>query len=133
MQGIDTVIMGRATCDQLESLSKQFPYPDQRCYVFTRSLAPEDPNVEFVREDVSSFVAKLKRQQGKSIWPVGGAGLADDFLQAGLIDEFIVSTVPVLLGKGIPLFHSPVPELSLEFKDVRRHGQIAQFHHAVRF
>jgi dihydrofolate reductase len=43
-----------------------------------------------------------------NLWVVGGGELASQFVEAGELDELIVSYVPVVLGKGIPLFARPV-------------------------
>ncbi|ULL18350.1 dihydrofolate reductase [Paenibacillus sp. H1-7] len=129
IQSIDTVIMGRSTYEQLGTLSDEFPYPEQTCYVFTSSAMKEDPNVEFVREDIPAFVRKLQQQEGSDIWLVGGAGLAEHFMKADLIDEYIISTVPIVLGQGIPLFKGNLPEIPFVLKEVRRYGQIAQCHY----
>jgi dihydrofolate reductase len=56
-----------------------------------------------VNEDVAGFTRRLKQQDGKNIWLVGGADLLDCFLRERLVDEFIITVIPIILGKGIPL------------------------------
>jgi dihydrofolate reductase len=61
----------------------------------------------------------LRAQPGRDIWLVGGAKLAHEFLVADLIDEYIVSIHPVLLGSGIPLFPVNGRETVLRFEGAR--------------
>ena len=51
-----------------------------------------------------AVVADLERRGLKRAWLVGGGALAGSFQQAGLITEYIVSVIPVVLGSGVPLF-----------------------------
>ena len=41
---------------------------------------------------------------GKNVWMVGGGNLASSWAEAGLIDEAIVTVVPVFIGEGVPFF-----------------------------
>ncbi|MGD0816950.1 MAG: dihydrofolate reductase family protein [Methanomassiliicoccales archaeon] len=107
LAGIDSVIMGRRTYDQLLGMG-DFPYRGKECYVFSRSVMGGDDNVEFVNKPVNEFVEELKASEGNDIWLVGGSELIWHFLKAGLIDEFVISVHPFILGDGIPLFRPDV-------------------------
>ncbi|HTL71547.1 MAG TPA: dihydrofolate reductase family protein [Candidatus Eisenbacteria bacterium] len=115
---IDTVIMGRATYDQVRTFG-EFPYKGKACYVLSRASQGRDENVTFIGGDVFSWVKALKAQPGAGIWLVGGAQAAASFFQERLIDEYILSTVPVVLGAGIPLFKKGLPQMRLALKEVR--------------
>ncbi len=52
------------------------------------------------------MLAELKAGGHRRAWLVGGGKLATSFRAKGLITEYIVSLVPVVLGAGIPLFAS---------------------------
>jgi dihydrofolate reductase len=41
---------------------------------------------------------------------MGGGELARSFLQADLIDELFLSVVPILLGRGLPMFPGGFPQ-----------------------
>ncbi len=45
----------------------------------------------------------------RRVWLVGGAALVVAFRAEGLISEYILAVMPVLLGAGIPLFAGPGP------------------------
>lgn len=121
---VDTIIMGRTTYDQILTFDCEWPYSGKKCYVFTnREHAPDD-NAEFVTGDLSTFMSNLLSQPGTNIWLLGGGQLIDGFMKKGLIDEFAISVIPIILGKGIPLFKSGNQKASLTltkvttFKDI---------------
>jgi dihydrofolate reductase len=100
---IDIIIMGNNTYKQIKGFEK-FPYRDKKCYVFSRNKSnPIDENVVFVNETPNKFLERFNANKRK-VWLVGGASLIKQFLSKELIDEFIITTVPLILGRGIPLF-----------------------------
>ena len=113
---IDTVILGRTTYDQVvnELAPGNYPYQDATSYVLTSRPGENLENVIFTQEDLSLLVKKLKSQPGKEIWLVGGSSVVMPLLKANLIDEYQISTLPIILGKGIRLFTDFEPSLVLE-------------------
>ena len=101
---IDTTIMGYNTYYFIRHF-EEFPYPDKRNFVFSRKerMADENP-VEFVFGDVVDFTRKLKEEEGRNIWLIGGSQINSLLLNAGLIDQVILSIHPIALGNGIKLF-----------------------------
>jgi dihydrofolate reductase len=81
-----------------------FPYQDKTNYVFSRSAQPDAPYVQYVSGDPVPFVRQLKQTDGLGIWLIGGGQLNTILLNAGLIDELIITVAPIILGSGIPLF-----------------------------
>jgi dihydrofolate reductase len=113
---IDTVLIGRRTYEQILSFG-EYPYKGTLGFVFSRTHSGErDDNVTFVSNDIKSFVESLKGGTGKDIWLVGGASIIQSCLQHDLIDEFVISTHPIILGDGIPLFRTPLPMRKLSFQ-----------------
>jgi len=45
-----------------------------------------------------------KIQGYRKVWLVGGGHMVRSLYQARLIDEYILSILPIVLGEGIPLF-----------------------------
>jgi dihydrofolate reductase len=60
-------------------------------------------------------VQRLKSEKGKNIYCDGGAEIVNELLKHDLIDEFIISVIPILVGKGTRLFNDNRPEQLLEF------------------
>lgn len=109
MAGIDTVIMGRRTFELCCSFP-QYPYPTQRNLVFTSAAAPPPhPRTEYVSGDPRPLLAALRAQPGKDLYLVGGGVTIRRFLEFDLVDEWVISIHPVLLGGGLPLFPAPFP------------------------
>jgi dihydrofolate reductase len=128
---IDTVLLGRKTYDHVLVLANEFPYKDKTCYVFSNEQNQEAEHVQFINEDAAAFTKKLKAETGGDIWLVGGAGLLDTFIKEKLVDEFIITVIPIILGKGIPLFKSNNPECELKLKETRRYGEFVQMHYSL--
>lgn len=104
---IDCLVMGSATYEQC-LIFGPWPYPDKTTFVYTkRSLKkPEqmaDLLVEFISLDIDDFMRLLDKRGFKSLWLVGGNKLIEPFYQRGLIDEYIITIIPKVLGEGISL------------------------------
>lgn len=111
---VDTVIMGRRTYDVARALGTG-AYPSVRNYVISRTLHDDpEPGVQLVREDAASFVRRLKGASGGEICVMGGGTLARTLFEADVIDEVGVNLHPILLGDGIPLFHTLPDSRDLE-------------------
>ncbi|MFS0562457.1 dihydrofolate reductase family protein [Terribacillus sp. 179-K 1B1 HS] len=128
---VDTVLMGKRTYDWIMDHAEQFPYQNKMCYVFTRSEMKNAEDVQFVRNDIVSFINKLKLQEGKDIWMAGGGELLSAFMQEQLVDELILTVAPVLLGSGIPLFKEG-NQTKLTLKRKRSFNQFVELHYEVR-
>lgn len=103
-RSVDEILMGRKTYQQALGFG-EFPNQDKPVYVFTRRRGkPDFPNVSFINSSPAAFVRGLKKKKGKTIWLVGGGLLNGALLEAGLIDEIVLSIHPIALGMGIPLF-----------------------------
>ncbi|ALS75319.1 hypothetical protein AUC31_08830 [Planococcus rifietoensis] len=133
IETVDTILLGRRTYEWVVSHeSGEFPYVDQRSYVFTSHPKENEGQITFTSEDPASIVKKLKQQPGGTIWPVGGSLLLERLLQEDLVDEFIISIAPVTLGDGIPLFQKAQRQLGFTLENVGKDGQVAQLHYSRR-
>ena len=122
--GVGVVLMGRVTYEQILSFGVDYPYPGTSGYVFSRNRAGEqDDNVRFVAgDDISGLVARLKVEQDKNLWLVGGGQLVREFLRLDLIDRIELFILPVILGEGIPLFPPATPQRDLTLTDCRAYA-----------
>ena len=92
-------------------LTHEWEYEGVPAWVFThRELpVPDGADVRFVQGGVADHIADMRAAAGDgNVWVVGGGELASQFVEAGELDELIVSYVPAVLGKGIPLFARPI-------------------------
>ncbi|SDT72268.1 dihydrofolate reductase family protein [Jiangella sp. DSM 45060] len=71
--------------------------------VFSSTISTVDWNARLVTGDAVAEITRLKAE-GDGPMDVGGATLAAAAMRAGLIDEYVVVTHPVLVGGGTPFF-----------------------------
>jgi dihydrofolate reductase len=128
-KSIDTVIMGKTTYDQVLTFG-EYPYKDKKSFVFTTTTQTKDENVEFV-SDVNKFVKDDFPGVGKNIWLVGGAQIIASFLKQKVVDEIIITIIPVLLGRGIPLFKNIENDTKLELIKTKKYIQLVDLHYKV--
>ncbi|MCM2587948.1 dihydrofolate reductase family protein [Rossellomorea marisflavi] len=130
---VDTVVMGKKTYDWVMNQEMEaFPYEGKECVVFSRSSWEDTEHVRYRSGDVLSFIEEQKSRKGKDIWVVGGGELLDAFIQEGLVDEFIITVAPVILGNGIPLFREGDRSLNLTLKGTQSFNQFVELHYEVK-
>lgn len=111
---IDTVIIGRKTYDKVISMDIDFPYSGKDVFVITRTSAPGTDDVKFYSGNLKTLIEKIKSEKGKNIFCDGGAETVNGLLNEDLIDELIISVIPVLVGDGKKLFKDGRPEQRLK-------------------
>lgn len=111
---IDIVIMGRKTYEKVLSFGIEFPHKDKKCYVLSKTLRGTEENVQFYNGNINNLIKMLKGEDGKNIFIDGGAEVVREFRSKNLIDEYIISIVPILIGKGIRLFKDTDTENKLK-------------------
>jgi dihydrofolate reductase len=116
---IDVTLMGRKTYEQVLGFPGEFPYAKTTNYVFSRQQQPSNKLVHFIHDHVEEFVNQLKDQPGKDIWLIGGGELNTLLLNANLIDELILTTIPTVLGIGIPLFGQQAIERQFKYSNTK--------------
>ena len=116
----DTLLLGRKTFEA----SAEYPsesmamWKGMRVIVCSRSLSSVK-GAELWGDYVAARITALKREPGKDLWLFGGGELFRTLLDAGVVDEFEVAIVPVLLGGGIPLRAMPAATTKLEMRGHR--------------
>ena len=134
VRSIDTKVLGRKSYEASVRLGAKFD-SKTRYFVFSRSAPPTDapPGVEFVTGEIGPFVTRLREHPGKNIWLMGGGDVIASFLDAGAIDEFVISVVPVFIGDGIPLIARRHRHVPLELQSSERFEDgVVQLHYRVR-
>jgi len=95
----------------------------------------QQSSVHFIgREPVDSFTCLLYASAAdKNIWLLGGASIANEFLKNDLIDEFIITIIPILLGDGISLFKGGLLEKKLKLVKVKDFNMgVTQLHYSIK-
>jgi dihydrofolate reductase len=71
--------------------------------VFSSTIGAVDGNARLVTGDAVTEITRLKTEEGGPM-DIGGATLAAAAMRAGLVDEYVIVTHPVLVGGGTPFF-----------------------------
>ncbi|MFN9582853.1 MAG: dihydrofolate reductase family protein, partial [Bacteroidota bacterium] len=116
---IDTVILGRKTYDWVMKHVGNFPHADKYAYILTRTARPSIGKTVFYTGNLTDLVYKLKSEHGKNIYCDGGAEIVHELLKNDLLDEIIISVIPIMVGNGIRLFKDGRPEQLLKLVNVK--------------
>ena len=102
---VDTYIVGRKTYDKVVEMVGEFPQRNQfDCHIITRNPKLTAEGVNFYSGNLKELIAELKTKNGKNIYCDGGGEIVNLLMKDDLIDEYIVSIIPTILGKGKRLF-----------------------------
>ena len=129
---IDTIIIGRKTYDYVlkEIGSSHYDNGERDVFVITRTSRPSTGRTTFYTGNLAELVQRLKSDSGKNIYCDGGAEIINELLQYDLIDEFIISVIPILLGNGTRLFKDGRPEQQLQLVSSKTFDTgLTQFHY----
>lgn len=127
----DAAIYGRVTFQMMESyfptlLDQPQDSPDGDVrhahwldratkYVFSRTVDQFDwQNTVIIHDNMAEQINRLKAEPGKDLWLLGSPTVAQEFMRLGLIDEYIITVSPVVLGGGRPLFADIGTDLKLK-------------------
>lgn len=116
--GIDIVIMGRKTYEEVLGFGVDWPYGQCKCYVVTSQAGYQckTENTEILNHVDQSSIDALRSESKKNIWLIGGGQLNSRFLSLGQIDELMICFIPVILGEGIPIFPGNPPTSNFSLK-----------------
>ena len=118
MAEIDAIVIGRKTFETVLAYDS-WPYETKPVIVLSTTLSevkvPSGAVCELMAGTPHEIVTRLAARGMQHLYVDGGATIRS-FLEAGLIQRMTITRVPVLLGRGIPLF-GPLPH-DLRFEHV---------------
>ena len=116
---IDALVMGRKTFEKVCGFDCEWPYT-KPVFVLSNSMKsmPEgyEGKAEPIKGSLPEVTEKIHQRGYKHLYIDGGVTV-QGFLKEDLIDEMIITVIPILLGGGIPLF-GELPKL-VEFEHVK--------------
>ncbi len=132
MDEIDAIVMGKTTFETVINFGIDWPYK-KHVFVLSQSLN-KVPNklkdqVTLLKGDEKDILNTIHNKGFHNLY-IDGGKTVQNFLKADLIDELRISTIPIVLGDGIPLF-GILPK-SLVFDHVKTEvflDQIVQSHY----
>ncbi|MGA7748602.1 MAG: dihydrofolate reductase family protein, partial [Gallionella sp.] len=136
MARVDVLVMGRKTYETALGFG-EWPYSGKRVVVLSSTLAAGDipsslhGKVEIDAGPLPELVQRLEAEGHKGIYVDGGKTI-QSFLNAGLIDEIIITRIPILLGSGIPLFDDLAHDIHLQHLGTKNYASgFVQNHYRV--
>lgn len=125
IQSIDAIVMGKNTFEQVLTFG-QWVYK-KPVFLLSNSLnkLPEHllDKVTILRGDIKKIITNLNQKGYKNLY-IDGGRVIQSFLQEDLIDEIIITRIPILLGKGIPLFGELEQHLQFRHKKTEIYNNI---------
>lgn len=105
LNSIDGVILGRKTYHVATTAyeTAKWPYSGKHLVVLSNTLEKIIPDAQLYSGDLVILASKLHDEGVRHIWIDGGITISQ-FLRLNLVDEIILSVIPILLGEGIALF-----------------------------
>ncbi|WNZ14698.1 dihydrofolate reductase family protein [Streptomyces sp. 11x1] len=87
--------------------------------VFSTTLSAVEGQARLASGGVAEEIERLRAEPGEGDIAIGGATLAAQAAEAGLIDEYRAIVYPVLVGGGIPFFPRDERQVDLELVETR--------------
>ncbi len=106
MEEIDALVMGRTTFEVVCGFGGDWPY-QKHVFVLSHSLTAVPEKLEgkvSIIKGSPQEVLQIIHQKGYSKLYIDGGKTIQDFLKEDLVDELRITTIPILLGGGFPLF-----------------------------
>lgn len=118
---VDALVVGARTYEQMLGLGG-WPHQDRPVTVMSSRALPAVGGITVSPLDPGAVVDSLASAGHRRIWLMGGGMLASSFAAAGLIDEYVISYLPVLLGSGVGLLGGHGDLSALEFIGAQTYG-----------
>jgi dihydrofolate reductase len=124
---IGTIVMGRLTYEAVREMGA-WPYEGKRCLVVSsRALGPLPADTTAWTNGVDALIGHLRAlEEETDAWVLGGGRLQQAFLDRDALDRLELFVVPVILGRGLPLFPGTDVRQTLRLVDAGRVGEIAR-------
>jgi dihydrofolate reductase len=119
-------LMGRITYEEMAAFwptstaDYAAPMNEIPKVVFSKGLERADwPESRVARGDLAEEIAKLKGESDKDLIAWGGASFAQSLARRGIVDEYRLTTHPVAVGDGEPLFKDIPAPVRLKLVDTK--------------
>lgn len=129
MHETDALVMGRTTFETVCSFDVPWPY-NKPVFVLSTTMneIPESHQGKafLVKGELSQVLEEIHQKGYNSLYIDGGTTI-QSFLKADLIDELCISTIPILLGGGSPLFSDLPTPINFDLVETKTYlNQITQ-------
>jgi dihydrofolate reductase len=120
---LGAVVAGRRTYEVSQGWGGRGPMPGLPLFIVTHEAPADvpsgDPPYTFVTEGVEEAVVRARAAAGDRDVHLMGASVIQQAIRARLLDELVISLVPIALGRGVRLLDGLGPgELQLDLQRV---------------
>lgn len=104
-QNIGAMLMGRRTYDVVSGFDGEWPYGQTPVLVATtQALNPIQGSVSASEGTIEELIGRAQELAGARDVYLDGGAVIRSALDAGLVDDLTVTVIPIILGRGVPLF-----------------------------
>jgi len=133
LKSIDAIVMGRNTFEKVITFG-QWVYA-KPVFILSNSLTKLPEHIlgkaEIIRGDLKEIITQLHQKGYENLY-IDGGRVIQSFLQEDLIDEMIITLIPILLGKGFPLFGEIEQHLRFRHKATKIYDNNLVKNHYIR-
>ncbi len=133
IDSIDAIVMGRNTFEKVLTFG-QWVY-SKPVFVLSKSLTNLPQHIfgkaEIVAVEIQELITQLHHKGYKKLY-IDGGRVIQSFLQQDLIDEIIITRVPIILGEGMPLFGTLEHQLQFRHKKTEIYNNTLVKSHYIR-
>jgi dihydrofolate reductase len=131
---VGAIVSGRNTYDDSEEFGGGGPHPTAPLFILSHRPAPRTEESErqtLITTGIEDAVAAAKAAAGGKDVGLQGGGVVTEALKAGLVDEFVLHQVPVLLGGGRPYFQELPSHVRLRLVEAVPAPGVTHLHYEV--
>jgi dihydrofolate reductase len=121
---VGAMVMGSSTYQFVLDEASEWHYAGKPVWVLTSRELPTfegaDVDIRFANAPVADLHEEMVAAAAdRNLWVIGGGNVASQFADLGLIDELLITVVPVVLGEGKPLFDRRLPGPPMQLVSTR--------------
>lgn len=125
-------VLGRRTYDQIHGYGGTHPAGIKPLFVVSEDTPSDVPvgnsTFTFVSDGIASAVSQAREAAGeKDVYIIGGASIAQQCLDAGLLDEMRIHVAHTLMGGGVRLFGDHNLPGNLEVIEITPEDRVTHF------
>jgi len=131
---VDAIIMGRNSYEKVLTFG-EWPY-NKKVFILSNTLKSLSENMinkaEIINGDLKNIISQLANRGFLNLY-IDGGKVIQSFLNENLIDELIITRIPILLGEGIPLFGKLSKQIKLTHtKTETLNEQLVKSHYTLK-